>query len=947
WKLENGNLLIYAVKKNGPFQIDEIHLKLLPSCPAEDTFYTFDSGEFSIEEGIMTLSRWLAQPIFYYGQDLSELLDTARKHQIDLNYIFIGLDNFFLSVTGDFDTLNSSLHGEPLKSRILKIIATFQECVKKVRDSYLLVSQLACQETFFAQTHLPRISFKQTFLGELSRPIAGSAAPASPSALPGDTLREFLESPNFEGCWRVISLPKEKNAPVIAHLKSQVEKKKNHFILIAKTREELAELHALSSVQFPQESQPLIVTEPENYVCLKRLSVLIESRSYPEEIFFLINWFSRSSTRVFQFLPDAARIRFTHFHRVLDLVCAPDESCHENCEYSSVCEFAASRLQAKSAGIVLLTLPTFHQELIRPAILPTATALFSLNFHNFPLITLYRRSLSLLRFDSLLFYWHQLLRNSCDETVLVEGDREILLIKEKLAEVKRVTTSISNHYFLPEDNIDLDTLKLKFPFLFFSLFDALIPLFHSLKKISSFIGKLPEGSLFFSDIENLIRFLDEFLFRDGFRSVHLGRTTESTGFILLREISIQHVAPVFNNFIFLENHLAPALFKQLESICPNKRIRELTLPQTRPQSSEQPALIDWENLDLFSPEQKYLYRYRFNHFWPDYLKSYLTAHFSRQGFTPSTETLGFIIKKKLKYHVQISRDTLETLMDNLFYHTNCKNFYEFMESCLTMTDSKQPFTMREFFFLLPVCAIISRIEGKRVVLALDRFLSRLAGAALKWLCYYESSVMLSTDSHMDFQKSLEKIRDGIARIIIVEHPLLRHEELRSVLDKIKIDYRFSVGSTFDQFRVFSLAEADEVSFTKLSCRLSKDDKSITPLSGEASFVNLIESTLSPNVPFHESVTIKGLPFDTEELGLFLIPSSQTEIFCPAPLWEDFSKRMESGGYGYTFSKFLLLLRSNRGRDLVLSLPYLEKILENSSYWKTPEHMLDFLIKEGI
>ncbi|MDD2715461.1 MAG: CDC27 family protein [Candidatus Wallbacteria bacterium] len=938
FKKEQDSLNIYAVKRNGPFQIDTLMLRLLKTAPTEDIFYTFEPFDFSLEEGFLILSRWLSSPVLTFGQDFSELSDLCREAQLELPLKGSRLDDFLYSIYGkdDFKELETAA----LKKKVKTMIDLFQGSLKKIRDSHLLVSLFSKLPELSPLAHLPQVVFKPNFLAELlTLPAEETSRPVETALIPQE-LTAFLNQPNFEGSWRVLAVPLEQNLAVVSLLKEQAERKKVMFAVIAKDRGEFHQAYHLLSRAFTAETLGFSI-EPDNFLCLSRLSELIKNNAYPTELFYLICWYRTAVPRLFPFIPEQAFKYYPQLSRVLLLLSATERD-HENCQFSSHCEYYQNLLALKNKKIVLFSLQSYHREIVKPSLIPGCSALISFNFAAFPKISFLRSSFALLKMEANLLYWHQALFAKGEEAIKF-GEEKILKIKENLLEVKRILNSIHNHYFLPEEYLDLDSLKVKFPFLYFSLLDALLPLLSSLKEFGEFLFCTQIIREQEDEIISLIDSLNDFLYKNAYRSLRLSKNIEETEFLNLLEINYHQIGSSFNNLIFVENHLTCQQLKALEKQCPGKK---LSIYDAGVPRAELPPAMDWETVEFFEPEIKYLFRNRLTHFWVDFYKFHLQALFSAGTSVPGLDTLSFILKKKLKYHYQISRENLDHVVDNLFYHTDNHGFYEFLSLALSETEKTIPLTFKQYSFLIATSTIISRIEGKRVLILADGLLGEAIRNVLKWLYYVEVVSFFQGTGYEDFLKSLECIKDSIPRIIVLDFPHFFEPKVRQALDRLKVDYRFSLTYNLPEFKCFLPQEAVEFTYVKLNFSLHQE---LSPLSElkDGNVLDLKNLTITPQLPLVENLRLLGLPFDMSELGFYLSSASSLEICSTPEDWENFQNGVESLDNMHSIDKINQMLHVFRGRNMVISRRLLSKIVKNTPFWRDCESFINYLIQEGV
>lgn len=927
---EQDNIGIYAVKRNGPFLTDTLKLRLLNKYPEDDTFCSFEPYDFTLEEGFLILSRWLDCTVLTLGQSLAELNHAAAEFQIELSIENIVLDQFLFTLNQPVPK-KEELSEMSLKQRCRTIVTLFQQSLKKIRDSHLLISQFSRLEKLKELAHLPQLTFRKFHLDELKKELKVDTSSVSSLPEPDQELTSFISLPNFTQSWRAVLLPGSSNNLIFSSIKELSEKKKFSFALLTKSSEDFCSFfRSVSESGFDPEAYTA-VTEPENHLCMLRIEKLISSGAYPEEIFFFISWYKDAPVRLFQFIPADGLTLFPRLARVLYMICAGRDCLGNACTHSESCSY--HRMNSPEKKKLYIFSPECSDRGTFDHLLQSAVVVFCHDFPYYHRLTYKKSVFSLLKLESLLFFAHQLLLNSED---IAPGSSEELIIKttESVTEVRRIILSIRNHYLLPDQCIDLDSLKLKFPFLYYSFFDALLPVSEHLKLLLSAEGTVSRFcKQEFTFLQNL---LSDFLFSTCFRIISLNRDSEEITFSVY-ESPDQRNFP--QNLIFIENRLPAHLAQQLASTSPGRQINQLDLYSV----SEKGFCPELTDFDFFSAENKFFHRLCHGNFWSEFLRFRFIAELSSSGNSPDDNTVSFAARKKLRYHFQISKDNLDHVLDNIFYHIDSRGFYDFLALSLSK-DGKPIFcTLKNVIHLAAVSAVVSRVEGKRVLIVAPPLMTDFLTNIFSGLYYFESLCVTSSMSRESLSRNLEILSGGIPRIIITDFQMYHESSFTKTIAPLRIDYTFSLTYLSPDSKVIAAEEPEDFHQNKLQAVLKEKSDSA---DSDFTCADLRNHSLTPCFPSLESITVSGMPFNTRELGVFLTSASSLELKINEDELNVLSAHCEQLRQKSAFFRLSKIFSTFCGQKIMISRKLLSQIISSCPF-ASCEDFLDFALSNRL
>jgi len=914
WEKTDKSMIISGMKKNGPFIIDNLNITILNEYPESDYFYSFKKGEVDANDGFLAISRWISDPVVVLNQSMKDLDMLSGEEDFSFCSNNIDLRKFFFSFYMNFKEMEKEIFEYEPAERVRKIHSLFLEAIKIIRKSPFMINQCLKLEYMNIISNLPKKYYTLNIPREVSQITANSEKKKAENSY-NKSIIEFIEKPNYYKNWKVFIIPSESNKTLFSSINYISNKKRKKVYIVFNNQEQLITLNKELTDSIGINCFG-IYSESLNYICPAKLVEFLNNNHYPEEIFYILNWYKNSPDGNFSFMDPFAYSIFPNLKRVMRSVSA--KGCYDwgKCPHSENCPYVHAMEACSENNIVLIELSSFQNSIDNRNI-PSGIILYP-EISSFNNMLIRSRRFSLDEVEILLYNLHLRFIKS-DNIKSSNDEKHIVKIQKSLLSIKKLFSSLKNHMLYPETSIDFELLHVRFPFLYHSIKDELGNLFADINDARN--DNIINGEF----VEEILAKLQILIEGNIYSGICLNNIMDSFEFFMIDDYSYQNIISFCDELVFIENKLTEKIVDSIINIFPSREAYKYIIPHTEKNKNEPPTD---KVISLFKPEFKYIYKKNGYKYWNEFLKYNILSSISRD-MPISLGTLVFLIKKTLRYHQKISSENLDNLIDNIYIHFPEGIGEDFLIDILSKKENIGfSLNIDNLYKFMGICTLISRIEGKRVIVIANKGIVSYFGKLFRRMNFIECCYISSEQSQDEFDNVLKILKSGLPRIILCEYPMNEYEFIKNIFDELVIDYKYSIGYECENYKNFKIDSSDDLEFQidieNDICILDKESL----LPSKSSFIV-------------KNPCIKGIPFNISDL-YFISKNGKVCLDFEPKMIDEFEKEIIRMENVKGLSKIKSLLKSYLGKEFIISKKMMNMLAKRYPFWKNGEELLNFL-----
>lgn len=801
WKEKNGTIYVEAIKKNGPFVIDVLSLKLLEEYKYDDIFHSFKENEVSKEEGFLIISRWLTEPVLIFENSLLELNKLAKKYNFIIPQKELGLLPIFYTLFDDHKTIINNLKKLDLKDQITKIDELLKEGVALLKKDPLILSlflKIPWSNKIF---DLPKIEYHPELWDNFIKNLEFNSNNNNLNITTSNHYNTIISSNNFDKNLKIILINSNNLNDVLNEILFNAIKKSHTFTLCT-NENTFTQIYKCIKNILPNKDI-CIIGNNENYICLNRLYILIESDYDKLSLIKILRLIlSENNLLILSIEPIYQKLR-----EALNII-SPANNCDDTCEYKIKCQYYNEKIKLEKSKIKILTKKQILNFLDSKNILKSGKIVF-FNVLDTIFTNLFIHKLKFSDIKNEIYFWHKYFINF-EKTNLKEAEELILRLQNHFSNLRRDIEKLKNHLMIYPYFLKWSLFRTKFPQIYFDINEKILNIINTIEILTSYaIGKETNKNII-TRLKNYSNILSSILSENThFSGIKIDKNIEDCEFSFIRKIDFKNIKMIFNDFICFESKLDNTIIQNIKNLLPFK----INIYNKQTEKINNNINLKWDNYILENIELKYLQYILEDSFWPNFLQYYLYAYYYSKGYKINQETINFFSSKNTKYNLKVTDNNIEAIIDILFFPIfNKHNFLNTLENILK-NKKNQNIDFNEYMKFLSILTFISRIEGKKVLIITTSILARLSVKILSKLGYWETTIILKSEKLEDYENKLKFIKSGVAKLIFVEYPVHLEEKLSSILEEIKINYIFNLNTLYEQNKINFEIKQKELKFT--------------------------------------------------------------------------------------------------------------------------------------